>query len=465
VVSAADGSYIFPDLPASNPAGYTVTETQPAAYSPGKATSGTGGGTVAAGGNVVNGVVIGVSGTPVSLTDYLFGELSPAGISGRVFEDLNGNGLADAGDTGIAGVTITVTGTTTLGAPVTLTTTTDGAGNYGFPTLAPGTYTVTEAQPAGYLPGRTSAGTVSGAGSVAGSVSGGATGNVIQSIVLGSGGGSPSNNFAEVRAASLAGRVYLDGNANDALDPGEAGIAGVTVTLSGTDFLGNAVTRSTQTAATGDFAFGGLAPGTYVLAETQPTQFLDGATAAGSAGGAVAANVVSSIALPSGAAAVGYLFGERGAGGFGLSGRVYFDRDGNGVRDAGEPGIAGVGITLTGVDIDGNAVDRRAITAADGSYAFVGLSPSNAVGYTLTESQPSGYAPGAATPGSAGGVAQGGGNVISGIRLDNALAPTATDYDFGEVTAVAIPLLRDTLLVVLSALLLVAGARRVRRRR
>ncbi len=105
------------------------------------------------------------------------------------------------------------------------------------------------------------------------------------------------------------------------------------------------------------------------------------------------------------------------------------------------------------------------MSGADGSYAFVWLAPSNAAGYTLTESQPAGYSAGAANPGSAGGTAQGGGNVISGIRLDNALAPTATDYDFGEIAAAAIPALRDALLVVLSALLLVAGARQVRRRR
>ena len=55
--------------------------------------------------------------------------------------------------------------------------------------------------------------------------------------------GSAGNHFAE-RVGSLAGSVYLDANNDGTRQGGESGIAGVTVTLSGNDITGTAVSRS-----------------------------------------------------------------------------------------------------------------------------------------------------------------------------------------------------------------------------
>ena len=80
-----------------------------------------------------------------------------------------------------------------------------------------------------------------------------------------------------------------------------------------------------------------------------------------------------------------------------LAGVVFQDRDragANGGTHQGvgtEPGIAGVTITLTGTDAYGNTVNRTAVTAAGGTYSFTDLSPANASGYTLTQTQPAGY--------------------------------------------------------------------------
>ncbi len=70
-----------------------------------------------------------------------------------VWRDLNGNGVQDAGEPGVNGVTVTLTGTDALGNPVTRTTTTGDnpstpaveTGYYLFngSTLLPGTYKVT----------------------------------------------------------------------------------------------------------------------------------------------------------------------------------------------------------------------------------------------------------------------------------------------------------------------------------
>jgi Prealbumin-like fold domain len=67
----------------------------------------------------------------------------PASVSGFVFDSTTGLGLA--------GATITITGTTTSGQNVSLTVTTDSNGYYQFGNLAAGTYTLTEtAAPGNY---------------------------------------------------------------------------------------------------------------------------------------------------------------------------------------------------------------------------------------------------------------------------------------------------------------------------
>jgi hypothetical protein len=66
----------------------------------------------------------------------------PSVIGDYVWNDANKNGIQDAGEHGIAGVTLTLSGTTLAGAGVTAHTTTDANGHYSF-TEAAGHYTVT----------------------------------------------------------------------------------------------------------------------------------------------------------------------------------------------------------------------------------------------------------------------------------------------------------------------------------
>ena len=67
------------------------------------------------------------------------------------------------------------------------------------------------------------------------------------------------------------------------------------------------------------------------------------------------------------------------------------------MQDAGEAGIAGVTIPLTGKDANGGDVDRLQTTAADGSYSFSSACRSGAAGYIITESQPAAYLDGKTT--------------------------------------------------------------------
>ncbi|MBP2473374.1 putative repeat protein (TIGR01451 family) [Crossiella equi] len=374
----ADGKYFFDRLLSGT---YTVTETQPAGYLDGKDKAGNAGGTV--GDDTVTGITLPAGSASLG---YDFGELPPAGISGKVVED---------DGTPIPGVTITLTGNGT-----TLTTATGPDGSWSFPNLPPGTYTVTETQPPGFGDGPDTPGSAGGTPQAPDTISG---------ITLTPGKNGTGYVFTEKRS-SLAGQVYADANDNGVRDPGEAPIPGVQVTLSGTDANGAPVARTATTDADGKYVFDRLLSGTYTVTEKQPAGYLDGKDKAGSAGGTVGEDTVSAITLPVGTAATGYDFGELPPAG--ISGRV--------VEDDGTP-IPGVTITLTG-----NGPPRTTTTGPDGTWSFPDLPPGT---YTVTETQPPGFGDGPDKPGSAGGVAQQP-DTISGITLTPGQG--ASEYVFTE---------------------------------
>jgi large repetitive protein len=413
--SAADGSYGFGPL---RPGTYTVTETPPAGFLPGKATPGTGtaaAGSAAGDGNSIAGVTLTAGQGGAS---FNFGELPPTGLAGFVYVDSNRNGARDGGETaGIAGVTVTLTGTDDQGTPVNLTATTDASGAYHFDNLRPGTYSVIETQPAAWDDGGDSVGSL-----------GGTLGNdTVSAITLAAGQSGTGYNFGEV-GQGLAGFVYVDSNGNGTRDAGEPGIAGVTVAAAP---LGGGTPVNATTDASGAYLFADLPAGSWRIDETQPVDYVDGGDSVGSLGGSLAgSDTITSI--PLGVAQVGtnYNFGE-GAGR--LAGSVYIDSNGNGMRDAGEPGIAGVTVTLVGTDVHGAAVSRPVTTDASGAYLINDLLPSNGAGYTLTETQPGAYADGAEHPGNLGGSAGASGtSTIGGIVVGAGGQGSA--YDFGELT-------------------------------
>ena len=86
----------------------------------------------------------------------------PSSLSGLVWEDFNDDGQVDFGERGIAGVAVRLTGTDDLGNPVNISQSTDADGAYVFLGLRPGSYRITETQPAGYLQGTDSVGTAGG---------------------------------------------------------------------------------------------------------------------------------------------------------------------------------------------------------------------------------------------------------------------------------------------------------------
>ncbi|MCS6975506.1 MAG: carboxypeptidase regulatory-like domain-containing protein [Gemmatales bacterium] len=350
-----------------------------------------------------------------NLVNNNFGELLPASLSGSVYVDDNNNGVRESSEAGIGGVTITLTGTDDVGRSVTLTVATGSDGSYRFENLRPGTYTITQTQPSGYLDGKDSLGSLGGTNS----------NDRFQNITVRMGQNGINYNFGELRPASLSGFVYVDADNDGVKSASELGITGVTLTLTGTDDLGNAVRMTAVTGGDGGYRFDNLRPGNYTVTQTQPDGYLDGKEAVGSAGGSLSANDrISNITLSSGTQGTGYNFGELQPAT--LGGSVYSDLNNNGVREASESGIAGVRITLTGIDDRGQTVNLTATTAADGSFSFTGLRPGT---YTIAQTQPSGWLDGKDTAGSHGGSV--GNDRIADVVLRS--GDNATNYHFGEL--------------------------------
>ena len=316
------GQYTFANLLPSDPSGYIISETQPAAYLDGKETPPTGSnfsGTIGAGSNVgsnsaddvFSGIVVGHE-SNLTGSNYNFGELPPATISGSVFIDANDDGVRQGSETGISGVQVELQGTDDLNNTVTQFTSTDGSGNFSFTGLRPGTYFVTEpTQPAGYLDGLENQGNTAG-GVIVGSAGGPDRIPAAGTITVAVGATIANNMFGELQPASLAGFVYVDANNDGVKQPGEAGINNVTVTLTGTDDLNHSVNQSVLTLSSGAYSFTNLRPGTYTITESQPTNYAEGIDTIGTPGGnATVQDVFSGIVLNEGVSGANNNFGER----------------------------------------------------------------------------------------------------------------------------------------------------------
>jgi len=350
-------------------------------------------------------------------------------LAGYVYRDLDDDGAMDGGETGINGVTLTLTGTDAYGNAVNQTTTTNGSGAYLFDNLSSsdGTgYTVIETQPPlSYFDGLDSRD--NGASAIPGS----RTIDVISSIIVPANTALTGYLFGEIPAASIAGYVWNDEDNDGVRDAGETtGIPNVQITLTGTDVNGP-VNVTTTTNASGAYSFGPLRAGNYTITETQPAAWADGLDSAGSAGGTVSNDIFSAIVLNATTIATDYDFGERGGS---LAGLVYNDLDDNGLHAPAEPGIPNVTVTLTGTDVNGNVINLVTTTAADGTYSFTDLLMPNATGYTITETQPAGWNDGQDALGTLGGTL--GNDILSAIVFPTPGA-TGIGYNFGEIQGTA----------------------------
>ena len=441
-VTDAAGGYRFDGVTAFRD--YLICETQPVGYGEGNA------------GGVPGSSVISISNLPeTGSIGNDFGEWLGS-ITGRVYLDANNNGLPDPGEPGLPGVRVALAGTAITGATIDPEALTDADGRFRFEGLLQSDslgYRLTEQaeQPIVDLGGTptTTFDGVTRAGTLSGVPLGSATPvetlpSAITAIVLPAAGDSVDNLFGELLPVAITGLVFLDNDDDGSPNlPEDVGFANQPIQLDGTDDLGRPVSLGTVTDSGGRFAFEGLRPGVYRLTQPeQPSNTIDGQVVAGSAGGTPSATgtTPSTIAdidlgLP-GRRSDDNRFAEVPTRGL-IAGRVWLDRDDDGVFDPDERGIPGVSIVLTGTDLAGNPIERTTRTDAQGEYRFDELPPGR---YTVTEpEQPTDTLDGRTLPGTGGGNATPPGSLPSEIReIVLAANRQAVNNDFAELPLGAI---------------------------
>ncbi|WP_287464225.1 SdrD B-like domain-containing protein, partial [Accumulibacter sp.] len=179
-------------------------------------------------------------------------------IGDLVWEDLNFNGVRDAGEPGIGGVTVNLRDSsgTVVGSE-----TTNASGLYLFNNVAQGTYQVEVLAPTGYLFTVRDAGGDDSLDSDVGTTGGSGSG-FSGPIILPPGQTNLTVDAGLYRKAVLGDRVWLDRDNDGIQDSNEKGVSNVGVRL--LDASGQQV-DATTTDSLGNYRFVNLNPGTYTL--------------------------------------------------------------------------------------------------------------------------------------------------------------------------------------------------------
>jgi hypothetical protein len=198
-----------------------------------------------------------------SRTDIDAGLLVPTvgSIGDYVWDDTNHNGIQDEGEDGLDGVAV---GLYTSAGVLVASTTTDQDGHYGFEDVPPGDYYLVFTAPSGYQFTLQNAGPDN--------VDSDADGSGRTGVFTLAAGQDLSDWDAGLYASggsggSIGDYVWNDVDADGVQDPGEFGLAGVTVNL--LDGSGNLL-ASTTSDAFGHYSFSGLAAGIYQVQFVAP---------------------------------------------------------------------------------------------------------------------------------------------------------------------------------------------------
>lgn len=358
-----------------------------------------------------NGILTNISVGSLDVINANFGIVPPASLGNRVWRDDDIDGIQDSGEPGVAGITVTLKNNADI---IIGTTVTDAYGNYLFSNLPAGTYNITVTLPANYTfttqTNTTDDNNTSGPSTTGSDVN--VTTGQSYSVVLDAGESNLNIDAGIIFSApgilnSIGDKVWYDSNNDGDLDTGEPGIAGVTVTLYAAD--GVTLVAATVTNATGNYIFNNLPANTNYIVGFSP---LPGTLVTGTAN---VLNVSNASTNCDANAVVGSAtYGKTTTVNTGVAGNiitgvdaglkddpkaslgdfVWNDIDGDGLQDAGEPGVPGVTMRLYDAgpnSMPGGGDDifvQTTTTDVNGYYLFSNL---NEKFYFVTAVLPSGY--------------------------------------------------------------------------
>lgn len=272
-------------------------------------------------------------------------------ICGVKFDDKNGNGKQEPGEAGLPGWTIILTD---ANGNFVASVTTGPNGEYCFKGLPMGDYTVSEVNQVGWTQVTPAGGTHA------------VTLTIKQPHIR----PVDFGNQVDRTPGIICGIKFHDQNGNGKQDAGEPGLPGWTIVL--TDASGNVVATVT-TGPNGEYCFTDLPLGTYSVSE----QGQNGWTQVypGTADGAHTVTLT-----PDKPHLKPVDFGNRRGNVPGtICGVKYYDLNGNGIRDPGEPGLPGWTIQM--LDSAGNVV-ATAVSGQGGKFCFKEVKPGT---YTFAE--------------------------------------------------------------------------------
>ena len=329
-----------------------------------------------------------------------FGLLYTYALGNLVFEDVNNNGIRDAGEVGLGNVPITLLNSN--GNATGKTTTTDGAGHYYFAGLNAGSYIIEITPPTGFVTSTGIFGSATGTYEPApdpnvvpkldNDDNGSVFNSKIRSKVINIGPGtSPvgesegasvnlpdhhndySIDFGLYRSASIGDFVWYDLNRNGIQDNGENGFEGVKVSI--LNSAGNVV-ATTTTNKDGKYLFSNLKPGDYSLRFESIVDYTFSPQNVGN-------DTKDSDVKPDGTTEkttltagendltwdMGFYITPASLGDY-----VWYDNNKNGIQDIGELPADNIRVILY-TDICGDYFVSETFTDANGLYKFENLMP------------------------------------------------------------------------------------------
>jgi uncharacterized repeat protein (TIGR01451 family)/fimbrial isopeptide formation D2 family protein len=259
-------------------------------------------------------------------------------VQGVVYRDVSGNGSYDpAGDIPLPGVAITIIDSTRTAYVVY----TDAAGRFSR-VVAAGS-TIVDVDDATLPTGLVLTTGTDGADPTTVTVP-----NV----------GSASRNTGYVPVSgtvgAVRGNVWNDGDLNQSKGPGEANMLGVQVQLRNGS---NAIIATAYTDVYGNYSFPNVPVGSYNVHVVRPSGY-----------SLTTANDPANVNVTNGGSTTAS-FGLAVISSHSISGQVFNDADGSGLKSVGESGTSAGGLYVVLVDTNGNQVDSSAV-AADGRWSI-----------------------------------------------------------------------------------------------